>query len=272
MNATILFVLLALLGGVVLLCRYTSASSPLALRWLRAKLWFISVGRWSHWKVMAGWTGARWGRFRQHVPRKPDFRRWGGYVLGIEIGDRGGTRAGLRHRLRLDPCPHAPHVTSALGCGTCGAEKPVLRGSEQRQAAMSANFGRPPKVPPEARPLAFGAAHGLGPASLVQAHHDGRLVAVGRGWEPEPVDDTSHYKALLSPAELADYDELEAAYAERRDVKPICKMRINGGNGNPANAHRECPCQRPGDCKLGGRGVAPAGPEQDVITERFERA
>lgn len=228
MIAAGLIVFLALLVGVALLCRYTSPSSPLALRWLRAQVWFVSVGRWENWIVMSRWKGERWGRFRQHVPRKPNFRRWGGYVLALEIGDRGGTRAGVRHRMRMDPCPHAPFVGElGVACAECGAK-----------AAMVANFGRPPST-----------------ASAVQARRDGRIVGVGRGWH------------------LPDYEggEMRAASEAPLDTKPICKMRINGGNGNPANAHRECACRGPRDCKLGGRGVGQAGPEQDETTDRFVR-
>ena len=50
----------------------------------------------------------------------------------------------------------------------------------------------------------------------------------------------------------------------------ICKLRIEGGNGNPANHNRECSCDGPRECPL-GRGVGRPGPEQDVDTQRIER-
>lgn len=481
MIATILIVLLALLVGVVLLCRYTTSSSPLVLRWLRGQLWFIDVGRWENWIVMWRWKGERWGRFRQHVPRKPDFRRWGGYVLGLEIGDRGGTRRGVRHRLRLDPCPSAP---SAWGCNTCGtppiagytaspkqrfrasflcfAQRAVGRvfdagalewgrATDQLCTRLQENFedwlvaqdiDASDTLPGyRARVERRWASHGverprraavLTPNTVatvftgveelivmacfpawVWLHHpafvfgctagDARTVdrdsarhrdLIDSGWYRQTFDidwkvrddrDTKemwvttaggvrlsrsmrarwtgvHVDAILmcdpalgveqveaweqgiqhrvndlgcslrvvlydrwcglvsrmlsggpwdprdasgrqrwcgigdaaAPAAqddvvtvsragqvvavgrgwtAPDYEggEMKLA-ADLADAKPICKLRINGGNGNPANAHRECACLRPGDCKLGGRGVGPAGPEQDAITERFERS
>lgn len=42
----------------------------------------------------------------------------------------------------------------------------------------------------------------------------------------------------------------------------ICKLRIAGGNGNPANEGRECDCTSPRECPI-GRGERPPGPEQD---------
>jgi hypothetical protein len=51
----------------------------------------------------------------------------------------------------------------------------------------------------------------------------------------------------------------------------ICKRRIAGGNGNPANEGRECSCVRPSDCPIGQGNGKPPGPEQDIVTERITR-
>lgn len=50
----------------------------------------------------------------------------------------------------------------------------------------------------------------------------------------------------------------------------ICKLRIAGGNGNPANAGRECDCTHPRECPI-GPGSGPPGPEQDVDTMRIRK-
>lgn len=55
------------------------------------------------------------------------------------------------------------------------------------------------------------------------------------------------------------------------DDKPICKLRINDGNGNPANAHRECACAHPRDCPLGEAPMRHAGPEQEISTARMRK-
>lgn len=127
MLLTILLAFVILVGGVLCLCAWTAPTSPFVLRWLRGKLWFISVGRWWQRKVVAGWKGHRWGRSSSYAGAcaSGDERIWGGFLLGLEIGSRGGTRRNVRHAMRLDPCPHAPFGPGA-GCWMCQRQAPPL--------------------------------------------------------------------------------------------------------------------------------------------------
>jgi hypothetical protein len=151
--------------------------------------------------------------------------------------------------MRLDPCPNAPYTPGGPGCGECGRSAPITL----IELARLHEFGTVAKLDID-RASFKRADEALARLEPVVVSRDGQVVATGVGWSAPAAHPGT------------------AAYCVPRDTKPICKMRINGGNGNPANAHRECECPRPTECKLGGGGDRVAGPEQDVITQRFERA
>jgi hypothetical protein len=105
------------------------AHHPFLLRWLRGLFWFVQINSWNMWKFQ--WHMSRRKTDPQHCrligrfKRKPGTitKRWGVYLWGLEIGDRGGTRECTRHTLRLDPCPHVDTIKrTGVGCGTCGAK------------------------------------------------------------------------------------------------------------------------------------------------------
>lgn len=222
MMPLIVALVVLLLIGVLALCRWTSPRSPLLLRWLRGKLWFIRVASWRAWVDAVRVTGWRFGIFRNHgIPRSRDYgRRWGGYLLGLEIGNRGGTRRNVRHEMRLDPCPRAPYSPGSSGCAVCQRSAPSIHES------LASVLARQPTD------------------AELSEYLRGMLDESRRRCEAAGLP-------VLAPDNKRGQSEASTAVA-------------------PANAHRECACKGPRDCPI-GRGVAPAGPEQDVVTGRFSK-
>lgn len=74
------------------------------LKRIRAFFWFIQVDPWRMWTFYAT-CGPRIQVFRNR--RYPDGKRmythyrWGGQILGLQIGDRGGSRNYVRRQLKL---------------------------------------------------------------------------------------------------------------------------------------------------------------------------
>lgn len=75
------------------------------IRRIRALFWFIQISPWHMWKYLARY-GPRIQVFRNR--RYPDGsrmyirRRWGVQIIGLQMGDRGGTREYVRRQMRLE--------------------------------------------------------------------------------------------------------------------------------------------------------------------------
>jgi hypothetical protein len=298
--------LLTLLVAVLALCAWTKPTSPLPLRWLRGKLWFIRVARWRAWVDVVRVTGWRFGIFRNYgVPRSKEYgRRWGGYLLGLSIGNRGGTRRNVRHEMRLDPCPNAPFGPGG-GCWMCQRQAPPAPGPAValptglkhvrdleafdgpllseftcasgavwvlKWAARGDEAHRWLMVRSTRESIACYLAGIFSMCDLLAAEGDAAMLVDYDGDQPRGAWSVSLSDPKVRPY-LPERDVMhdpELRPEPVADAKPICKLRINGGNGNPANAGRECACEGPRECPI-GISPRPAGPEQDITTGRFRR-
>lgn len=83
-----------LLSGLVRLNSFKTSFSASAGRWRMHYVWPVHVAKWPFWVATWKSPGFRWGFFRNRPEVVRDIgtwlpRRWGVYILGLEIGQRG---------------------------------------------------------------------------------------------------------------------------------------------------------------------------------------